>query len=271
MERQLVQVTSSACLQRRCRERVVVGRAVFRVASRARLTSADSARSLAGAVGRQLLEDLFVALGSETTRQAVGVGTRTVTPEGDSALVLRCELGWVQDELRRRVQGEDLVTVGIAAEGIGYEALRPADSTITWRLRAGTASPNGLTRAGHALGTAADTALREQMLPVALDLRPHLERIEATGSTTYRMTLDRLDDGTDEVLSTRTVWRAMVQGAPRSPLSVWGVLRADGTRIATLTWRYRAAPAALDVHPRAAPEERRVLFLAVAALAPWPG
>ena len=56
-------------------------------------------------------------------------------------------------------------------------------------------------------------------------------------------------------------------GAARAPLSSWGIERPDGTRVATLQWRYGVGSSAIDWHGTVTASEKRVLRLAAAALA----
>ncbi len=254
-ERHLIRVTSSSCVLQRCRENVSVGREQFRVESRTRMLSAEERRSVGEVVGGAIVEDLVVLLGGLFSHRDVGLGTRTVTEKSDASVLLRCRFGWVQEQTRRRVKGEDETSSWIVTEGIDCEAVRAADSAVTWRFRAGTAP------SADTLASVQDTARRDrpppvgiEPRPVGLDLRLHLERIAGPTASPYGVTLD-----------------SAAAGGTRLPLSVWGVLRPDGTRIATLIWRYRLASGALDIHPPADSEERRMLFLAAAALAPAPG
>jgi hypothetical protein len=254
-ERHLIRVTSSRCILERCRETVAVGREQFRVESRTRMLSAEERRSAGEIIGGAILEDLVILLGGLFSHRDVGLGTRTITRRDEPSLHLRCRFGWVQEATRRRVKGEVETSSWVITEGMDCEAVRTADSAVTWRFRAGT-PPSADT-----LAIVEDTARRDRPPPVGsdprplgLDLRLHLERTDAAAAVAYGVTLD-----------------SAAAGGLQLPVSVWGVFRPDGTRLATLRWRYRAAPGALDIHPPANSEERRMLFLAAAALAPAPG
>lgn len=163
----------------------------------------------------------------------------------------------------RRIALAALALLGLGGEAMRCAAVRGADSVVTWHLRTGTPPRRAASRE-----PVDDSALLVPSIPVALDLRLCFERLDDTGATRYRTTLDSLWNANAVMpVSMRT----LLGGNPRTSLSVWGLQRPDGTRIATLTWRYRSAPGALDLHPAATAEERRILSLAVAALAPWPG
>lgn len=250
MQRTAVRVGALKCLRSACRTTVDLDGVQLQVEARARIMSREQAlgerQSLTNMLLRPVVDELLVLAGASVGRDQIGLGTRVVTMRGDSAHRLRCRVGWLQEETRTRQSGEEVSAMRRIAEGMDCEVVQSPDSLVTWRFHTGHAPlPSALART-------ADT-LTDRDRP-RLDLQLQLERLTADPSagiapSRYSVVLD---SATTSVL--------------RAPLSVWSVLRPDGTRIGVLLWRYGVGTSALDISGVATSEERDVLRLIATAL-----
>jgi len=246
-QREMVNVKSTRCARGVCRTTVAVGAVPLTVEARARLMSRSEAlgerRSTPAVVGAFVLDELLVLAGASVGRDQVGLGTRTVTSSADSSSRLECRNGWVQETVRTREDGTETSTVQRLAEGMDCELRSAADSVVSWRFHAGS------TAAATALVREAGSSRNDRRAP-RLDLRLRLEQVTASAAVGYRVGLDSVS-----------------AGAARAPLSSWGIERPDGTRVATLQWRYGVGSSAIDWHGTVTASEKQALRLAAAALA----
>jgi hypothetical protein len=245
MQRATIRVGAMRCLRSSCRTTVDIGGEPLQVEARARVMSREKAlgerRSLTSILFRPVIDEMLVSAGGSVGRDQIGLGTRVVTVRGDSSTRLRCSVGWVQEEMRTRRDGEEVYTSRRIAEGMDCEIVHGPDSVVTWRVHAGlTPTPASLVRTS-------DSLIDRDRL--RLDLQLQLTRMIGATPSGYAVVLD---SATTSVL--------------RAPLSVWGVVRPDGLRIGTLLWRYGVGTSALDISGAATSEERRVLRLVAAAL-----
>ena len=247
MSRTSVRPGAQRCGGASCRTTVHMGGERFTVETHARLMSREKAlgerRSVPATVATSVVGEVLVLAGATVGRDQIGLGTRVVERQGDPAHQLRCQDGWLQEETRTRVDGNDVYAVQRLAEGMDCELVRTTDSLVTWRFHAGASpDPRGLvTSAGSARG---DTHRPR------LDTQFRLVQVHAPSATEYRVQLD-----------------SVTTSVSHAPLSVWGVLRPDGQRVATLYWRYGVGSSAMDLSLLATDDERRVLHYALAALA----
>jgi hypothetical protein len=199
-------------------------------------------RSLPARIAISVVGELLVLAGATVGRDQIGLGTRVVERQGDSAYRLRCRDGWLQEETRTLVDGNETYAVQRLAEGMDCDLVRTTDSLVSWRFHAGASpDPRGLvTSAG---GSRIDTNRPR------LDTQFRLVQVHAASETEYPVQLD-----------------SVITSVSHAPLSVWGVLRPDGQRIATLYWRYGVGSSAMDLSLLATADERRVLHHAMAAL-----